>query len=233
MNILITGASGGIGSELVKLYAKNTNNTIVAISRDWEKLSELKRYCEVEFENNIHIYSVDFLAANFNDSLEVALQKQTHFDIVVNNAGYLLNKPFTRYSQQDIENTFKVNVFASIQVCQNVIALNKKKHCHIINIGSMGGFQGSVKFSGLSIYSASKAALASLTECLAEEYKDGNIKINCLALGSVQTEMLANAFPDYQAQLLPKQIAEYIVNFSQRGSEFFNGKIVPVSKTTP
>lgn len=233
MNILITGASGGIGSELVKLYAKNTNNTIVAISRDWEKLSELKRYCEFEFENNIHIYSVDFLATNFNDSLEVVLQKQTHFDIVINNAGYLLNKPFTRYSQQDIENTFKVNVFASIQVCQYVIALNKNKYCHIINIGSMGGFQGSVKFSGLSIYSASKAALASLTECLAEEYKNTNIKINCLALGSVQTEMLANAFPDYQAQLLPKQIAEYIVSFSENGSEFFNGKIVPVSKATP
>src|SRR5665647_2552069 len=69
---------------------------------------------------------------------------------------------------------------------------------HIVNISSMGGYQGSSKYRGLSYYSASKAALACLTECLALEFNRFRISVNCLALGSVQTEMLDEAFPGYK-----------------------------------
>ena len=232
MNILITGASKGIGAELVKQFAANPKNKIIAIARSKELLSNLKEYCAENFNNTIQVYSIDFLAEDFTKVLKNIISNHI-FDIVINNAGYLLNKPFTEYSQQEIENTFKINTYAPIQVCQQVISQNLPKPCHIINIGSMGGYQGSVKFPGLSIYSASKAALANLTECLAEEYKETSIKINCLALGSVQTEMLNNAFPGYQAQLTPQQIAKYIVEFSINGQHYFNGKILPISKTTP
>lgn len=234
MNVLITGASKGIGMELVKQFAVNSNNNIVALSRDQELLLQLKEYCKTEFNNIIHIYSIDFLSPTFSDQLQNILKKENFdFNIVINNAGYLLNKPFTEYTQQEIDNTFKVNTYAPIQICQQIIKQNGVKPCHIINIGSMGGVQGSVKFSGLSLYSSSKAALANLTECLAEEYKESNIKVNCLALGSVQTEMLENAFPNYKAQFSSEQIAGYIFNFSLDGSQFFNGKTIPVSKTTP
>jgi len=232
MNILITGASKGIGAELVKQFASNPKNTVVAVSRNIELLDNLKKYCIDNYSNTIKVYVIDFLAEDFNKELENVIANYK-FDVVINNAGYLLNKPFTDYTQQEIQNTFKVNTYAPIQICQQVIVNNNNHPCHIINIGSMGGYQGSVKFPGLSIYSASKAALANLTECLAEEYKETNIKINCLALGSVQTEMLNKAFPNYKAELTPQQIAEYIVNFSINGKQYFNGKILPISKTTP
>ena len=90
-----------------------------------------------------------------------------------------------------------------------------------------------MEFAGLSVYSSSKAALANLTEVLAEEYKDTNTKINCLALGSAQTEMLQEAFPDYQAKVSAKQMATYIKEFSLSGDKLFNGKILPVSVSTP
>lgn len=234
MNILITGASKGIGVELVKQFATNPNNNIVALSRNQELLIQLKEYCQTQFNNTVHIHSIDFSSNNFSEQLQNILEKENlTFNIVVNNAGYLLNKAFTEYSQQEIENTFKVNTYAPIHICQQVINQNNAQPCHIINIGSMGGFQGSVKFPGLSIYSSSKAALANLTECLAEEYKETRIKINCLALGSIQTEMLNKAFPGYKAQLTPQQMAEYIVSFSINGQQYFNGKILPISNATP
>ena len=107
------------------------------------------------------------------------------------------------------------------------------KQSHILTISSMGGLQGSAKFSGLSLYSASKGALAVLTECLAEELSEQEIKCNCLALGAVQTEMLSKAFPGYTAPLNPEEMAEFIVEFALHGHRYFNGKILPVSLTTP
>ena len=97
----------------------------------------------------------------------------------------------------------------------------------------MGGFQGSVKFKGLSAYSSSKAALVGITECLAEELKDRNIAVNCLCLGSVQTEMFSTAFPSFIASSTTLEMAAYIAEFALEGQKFFNGKIIPVSVSTP
>lgn len=235
MNILVTGASKGIGFEIVKEFAVDKENNIVAISRDIELLQELSEYCVQNFENEIHIHSIDFLSDNFQAELDTIFKDQPkHFDIIVNNAGLLYNKPFTKTSFLHMKNTYQVNVFAPVMLLQTIIPLlDIDKLCHIINVGSMGGYQGSVKFPGLSIYSSSKAALANLTECLAEEYKEKNIIINCLALGSVQTEMLNDAFPDYQAQVSAKEMASYIVDFCNNGAKYFNGKVIPISKSTP
>ena len=97
----------------------------------------------------------------------------------------------------------------------------------------MGGFQGSAKFKGLSIYSAAKGALNILTECLAEEFNEVGIKVNSLALGSVNTEMLQQAFPGYKAMVQPQEMALYIKNFAETAHHYLNGKIIPVSLTTP
>jgi short-subunit dehydrogenase len=235
MNILVTGASRGVGYEMVRKFAKDPSNTIVALSRDLEALNNLKAICKAESNTSIHRYSIDFLSETFRSDLDVVLAKhRVHFDIIINNAGYLINKPFTETSALAIENTYKVNVFSPITILQETFPfLAKHKKCHVINIGSMGGVQGSVKFSGLSIYSSSKAALANLTECLAEEYKDKNIFINCLALGSVQTKMLETAFPGYVAQVSAIEMADYIVKFALQEPIYMNGKILPVSNTTP
>jgi NAD(P)-dependent dehydrogenase (short-subunit alcohol dehydrogenase family) len=104
---------------------------------------------------------------------------------------------------------------------------------HIVNIGSMGGFQGSAKFNGLAAYSASKAALHILTECLAQELVEDKISVNCLALGSAQTEMLEKAFPGYQSPVAAFEMGKYIADFALTGHRFFNGKILPVAMVTP
>ncbi len=235
MNILVTGASRGIGFEIVRQFAKDPDNNIIAIARDITLLESLNEICVKESNNDIHIYCVDFLSSSFaNDLKKVLSENNLHFDIVINNAGFLINKEFTETLYVDIQDVYKVNVFAPMVLLQNIIpSLDDSRMCHIVNIGSMGGYQGSSKFPGLSVYSSSKAALANLTECLAEEYKEKNIKINCLALGSVQTEMLNSAFPGYKAQVKPQEMAKYIVQFSQQKPVYINGKVIPVSNSTP
>ena len=234
-NILITGGSRGIGYELVKQFAADTNNCVVVLSRNINKLEQLKQECAKYNQNVIHIYKVDFKSSTLQKELQNILTKENkHFHIVINNAGVLINKPFTETTTADWQTVFTTNVFAPATLIKEVISYNNtNEQTHIVNISSMGGFQGSVKFAGLSAYSSSKAALANLTEVLAEEYKDTNIKINCLALGSVQTEMLQEAFPDYQAKVSAKQMAKYIYQFALTGTTLFNGKILPVSVTTP
>ena len=235
MNILVTGASKGIGFEIVRQFASNNDNNIIALSRDLKLLQNLLVTCKKENDNSIHVYAVDFLSNSFDDDLKNILSNHnSHFDIIINNAGFLINKAFKETSQEDVQSMYGVNVFAPVKIMQNIIpSLDDNKQCHIINIGSMGGYQGSVKFPGLAIYSSSKAALANLTECLAEEFKEKNIKINCLALGSVQTEMLNKAFPGYQAQVTALEMAKYIVEFSQQIPIYVNGKIIPLSNSTP
>ena len=235
MNVLITGGSRGIGYEIVKQFAADANNYVVVFSRNIDKLAQLKQECAQLYKNNIHVYKVDFNSPALHQEIKNILAKENkHFHVLINNAGVLINKPFHEITTSDWQTIFTANLFAPATLIKEVTNRNNNnEQTHIVNIGSMGGFQGSVKFAGLSAYSSSKAALANLTEVLAEEYKDTNIKINCLALGSVQTEMLQEAFPDYQAKVSAKQMATYIHQFALTGATLFNGKILPVSVTTP
>ncbi|HIP35946.1 MAG TPA: SDR family oxidoreductase [Crocinitomix sp.] len=221
-NIVIVGSSRGIGKELVQLLANDNN--VLALSRNLAPLKDFKK------NSNVIIEKFDVS----NDALTPLLQK--HFksvDIIVNNAGLLINKPLLELSDKDIELSYQTNVFGLIKACQSVVPFMLKKGGHIINIGSMGGFQGSVKFPGLSVYSSSKAAVASFTECLAEELRDTNIKANCLALGAAQTEMLNEAFPDYKAPVSAYEMAKFIADFSLNAHQWINGKVIPVSLSTP
>ena len=97
----------------------------------------------------------------------------------------------------------------------------------------MGGIQGSMKFAGLAAYSSSKGALITLSELLAEEYKEQGVAFNVLALGAVNTEMLQEAFPGYEAPISAAAMADYIFNFALTGNKFHNGKIIQVSSSTP
>ncbi len=234
-NILITGGSRGIGYELVKQFAQHADNYIVVLSRNTDKLKALQAECLKLYNNNITIYPIDFNSSSLSDDLKQVIKKEAkHFNIVVNNAGVLINQPFSKTSLHDFTHIYKVNVFAPALLIQEVLQNNQpEQYAHVVNISSMGGFQGSAKFPGLSVYSSSKAAIANLTEVLAEEYKETNTKFNCLALGAAQTEMLNEAFPDYIAPLSAVQMATYIHQFCTTGAEYFNGKIIPVSLTTP
>lgn len=234
MNILITGGSRGIGKELVELFVADTNNKVVVFSRNQEKMKSIQQQLKEQYNNTIINVALDFLSSNLEEELENTFQQLgLTFDVVINNAGFLINQTFLQTEVKEIEELFKVNFTAPYLINKNIAAKYAATNCHIINIGSMGGVQGSVKFPGLSVYSATKAALANLTECLAEELNETGIKINCLALGSAQTEMLNEAFPDYKSPVSAKDMAQFIYQFSLTGNMLFNGKIIPVAITTP
>lgn len=234
MNILITGGSRGIGKELVELFVADTNNKVVVFSRNQEKMKNMQQQLKEQYNNSIINVAVDFLSSKLEEELENTFQQLgLTFDVVINNAGFLINQPFLQTQTKEIEELFKVNFTAPYLINKNIAAKYAATNCHIVNIGSMGGVQGSVKFPGLSVYSATKAALANLTECLAEELKETGIKINCLALGSAQTEMLNEAFPGYKSPVSAKDMAQFIYQFSLTGNKLFNGKIIPVAITTP
>lgn len=237
MNILITGASKGIGFELAKLFAQNEENLVLGLSRNEKLLKNLKNECiKVNLKTKFKpiVFDLEDAKAIQKDLKSEIEQHCEKLDIVINNAGYLVNKPFDQISIEDINRTMNINLSAPTLLIQSLLPLIKKSNLkHVVNISSMGGFQGSAKFPGLSIYSASKAALSTLTECLAEEYKQDEIKFNCLALGAVNTEMLQSAFPEYKAPLEAHEMAQYIYDFAVKSSNYINGKVIPVSITTP
>lgn len=233
MNVIITGASRGIGYALAKRFSIEKRIKLFIISRTTEKLQQLSEECQkINSRAEIQIISFD-LTRLPSKSLHECLGKN-HIDILINNAGALINKPFAELIEDDIMKMMNTNFLVPVKLIQQLFPqIGGKKPTHIVNIGSMGGFQGSVKFPGLSIYSATKAALASLTECLAVELADKNIYVNYLALGAVKTEMFDEAFPSYEAPVTASEMAEYITDFALKGFRFHNGKVIPVSTSTP
>lgn len=224
MNILVTGANKGIGFEICKEFVKKSEHHVFGLARNISQLEKLS-----EDFPNITPVLFDLEKDNF-ESLNSFLTGKV--DILINNAGFLVNKAFAEISTSDIEKTFAVNFTAPFQLIKTLLP-KFSANAHVVNISSMGGFQGSAKFPGLSVYSASKAALACLTECLAEELKGITIKTNCLCLGAVQTEMLNQAFPGYQAPVSASEMAKFIVDFATNAHKFINGKVIPVSLSTP
>lgn len=230
MNIIITGASRGIGYDTALQLAQDPDHQILVLSRNEEKLAQLAATAS---HQNIDYLSYDLSRPN-KEALAKKIESWDSVDVLINNAGLLRNKPFAKLTDKDWWEIFEVNLFGITRLIRLLLPkLARKGGAHILNMGSMGGVQGSSKFTGLSAYSASKAALANLTECLAEELKEDNIAVNCLALGAVQTEMLAEAFPGYQAPVESNQMGEMVAWFALQGKAFFNGKILPVSISTP
>jgi len=237
MNIVVTGASKGIGYHIAKILANDENNTVIAIARNETLLKELKNECirqDLRSKLRPVVFDIEN-PENVKSGLKNEILKHVQtVDILINNAGTMLNKSFINTEIGEINKVFYTNFISQAVIIQELIPLlNESSIKHVVNISSMGGFQGSAKFAGLSFYSASKAALANLTECLAEEYKEENIRFNCLALGAVNTEMLKQAFPDYKAPLNADEMARFICDFAINGYKYFNGKILPVSVSTP
>lgn len=232
MNVIITGAGKGIGFSTTKVFATNLHN-VIAISRNIDKLNQLAFEFNSLGKGKIIPLKMDLTNQDYS-ILQNHIAEFNQIHILINNAAILVNKPFTETTDEEWLNIYETNVFAAVRLIKYLIPyFSHSVKSHIVNISSMGGYQGSVKFRGLSAYSSSKSALANLTEVLAVELESYNIAVNCLALGSVQTEMLEAAFPNYRANLNPDEIAEFIYQFAISGSKFFNGKILPVSNSTP
>lgn len=223
-NIIITGTSRGIGYELA-LQLANSGNQILAISR--------KTPQELIEHANITCLSVDI---SVDTDLQLVEDFLSHtwknVDCVIHNAGALLFKPFLETSTADFEKIYKVNVFGLASLTRICVPF-MTKGSHVVTISSMGGIQGSLKFPGLAAYSSSKGAVITLSELLSEEYKEQGIAFNVLALGAVQTEMLEEAFPGYEAPISAAEMAAYIANFALTANKYYNGKVLQVSSTNP
>jgi short-subunit dehydrogenase len=223
-NIIITGTSRGIGYELALQFA-NEGHQVLAISRKTPK--------ELIENQNITCLSIDI--SNPEELLQVESFINSTWkkvDVLIHNAGSLLHKQFMQITSEEFQNIYKVNVFAVAELTKICIPF-MEKGSHVVTISSMGGIQGSMKFAGLAAYSSSKGAVITLSELLAEEYKEQGIAFNVLALGAVNTEMLQEAFPGYEAPLSAKEMADYIFNFALTGNKYYNGKVLQVSSSTP
>lgn len=235
--VLITGASAGIGEALAIEIQKYSPKSMILLSRSSEKLMLLKNKM-MDLPNNhtqIEVISVDITDENhLNKALEQIKNQFKEIHILINNAGYLVNKLFLEQDKEDLNRQFYVNYIAPSLIIKGLFPLiNSSEHARIMNISSMGGYQGSSKFSGLSHYSASKGALAVLSECLAVEFQEFNINVNAIALGAINTQMLRAAFPTYQAPLEADELAEFVCNILNSRKMAFNGQVIPLALNNP
>ncbi|MFL9836631.1 SDR family oxidoreductase [Flavobacterium sp. ST-75] len=223
-NIIITGTSRGIGYELALQFA-NAGHKVLAISR---------KVPQAFIENqNISCLAVDISEEDNLQKVQDFIASTWHsVDVLIHNAGALINKPFTQITAHEFEYVYKVNVFG-VAALNRVVLPFMKKGAHVVTISSIGGVKGTVKFAGLAAYSSSKGAVITLSELLAEEYKEQGIAFNVLALGAVNTEMLQEAFPGYEAPLSAVEMANYIYDFALTGNKYYNGKVLEVSSSTP
>ena len=222
-NIVITGSSRGIGLALVQWFSDHQYH-VWALSRNIDPIEALNA-------TNVSAFSIDITNSEaLKHWSETSIPDSV--DILINNAGKLINKPFSETTQSDFESVYKVNVFGLANLTRTLLS-KMSSDSHIVNISSMGGINGTSKFPGLAAYSSSKGAVSILTELLAEEFKESGPSVNALALGAVQTEMLSEAFPGLDVSMDTKTMAAYIAQFALTGHHFYNGKVLPVSNSTP
>jgi NAD(P)-dependent dehydrogenase (short-subunit alcohol dehydrogenase family) len=229
MNIVVIGGTRGIGKEIVLNLSADNKNKILVAGRNESSLKALSALRSNICTLTLDLADFDSDGERFLNALKADFDK---VDILINVAGAIIAKNFDNITSDEARHLMEINFIGPASVIKTLKPL-MPDGAHIVNISSMGGFQGSQKYPGLSYYSASKAALSCLTECLATEFKSTGIRVNCLALGAVQTEMLGEAFPGYRAPLSANEMAEYISWFALNGQKYFNGKIVPVALNNP
>jgi NAD(P)-dependent dehydrogenase (short-subunit alcohol dehydrogenase family) len=230
--IIVTGASRGIGRATVRALVLDHGRSVLAVSRDRIALESLEVECSIG-PGMLRTLSSDLTRDGAISEVLGTIRDHRVMGLV-NNAGLLIKRPIGEWKIEDLGHLFRANLFVPLLLSQALASqLDGDPPGHVVNLGSMGGFQGSVKFPGLAGYSSSKAALANLTECLAEEWKGRGIRCNCLAIGAVDTAMMREAFPGYRAPVTADEAGAFVARFALEGHRMFNGKILPMALSTP
>ncbi len=231
MNVIITGASRGIGNATARRFLSVAGYRLGVVARHEAPLQQLHEACVPG--STVIPYVFDLSGGEVNGLTEAIMRDFDRVDILINNAGYLVNKPFAALEREDYLQSMEVNFLAPLFLIRQLLPLLERSEVkHVVNITSMAGFQSITKVPGLAAYSASKAALNNLTELLAVEMEETGLRINALAPGTVDTEMLRKAMPGYRAQVSPPEMAEYIFSFATTAWQVINGKVIPVALTT-
>lgn len=226
--ILITGASRGIGYETALKLAAN-KHTVIATARTEKKLKKLSNAAK---SGKIIPVSADLTKDEDIQKLAAVMKDYDTLNGLINNAGAVHRESFMDTDISVFQELMDVNLFGVIRLIKALKA-KLKKGSHIINISSMSGYQGSLKFTGLTAYGASKAAVVGFSEILSTEFAEEGISVNCLCLGAVQTEMFEDAFPGFSAPVSPQQMGGFLADFVLNGHQFFNGKVLPVALNNP
>jgi len=229
-NCLITGATGGLGKEIAKEFAKNGCNLFLT-GRNNDKLNSLKN----ELENSVNEIKIDFEDADLSDDGEIQklIEKVkntfVNIDILVNCAGVFPVKLLSDSTVEDFENCFSVNVKAAFILCKEFSqGMISKKWGRIINIASSGAYNGRSK---TVVYRASKHALLGLSRSLHSELKEYNVRTFCVSPGPIKTSMghdiIKNENPDerFDSFMNPNEIAEFIAYLISFDNEMVSEEI--------
>ena len=222
-NCLITGATGGLGKEIAKEFAKNGCNLFLT-GRNNDKLNSLKN----ELENDQ--IKIDFEDADLSDDGEIQKLVEkvrgvfANIDILVNCAGVFPVKLLSDSTVEDFEKCFGVNVKAAFVLCKEFSqGMISKKWGRIINIASSSAYAG---FKNTSIYCSSKHALLGLSRSLHSELKEHNVRTFCVSPGSIKTPMGKSVTgQNYETFLNPSEIAELIVHLVSFDNEMISQEI--------
>lgn len=227
-NVLVTGGSGGIGNAIASLFAKNGYNVGVVYNSD-------KKGAEVLLDENdrIEIFKCDVSNREEVEALFMEFhEKIGKVDILVNNAGVAQQKLFLDITPDEWERIFAINVTGVFNMCQCALKdMVAKGEGSIVNVSSIWGVKGA---SCEAHYSATKAAIISLTESLAKEYGLSNIRVNCVAPGVIDTKMNAHLSSDDLAELAnnaalgrigkANEVAEAVYFLASEKANFITGQ---------
>ncbi len=197
LNILITGASGGIGTSLSKAFTSTKANLFLLGSSE-DKIAKLRD--ELPSTENINFFSVDLSkrenVTNFCDSI---IEKYGGISVVINNAGITEDNLFIRMSDSSWDKVFAINLDASMIICRKFIrGMMKNKWGRIVNISSVVASMGN---PGQSNYVAAKGALNGLTKSIALEVATRGITVNCISPGFIDTAMTAKLTDDQKLKI--------------------------------
>lgn len=233
--IIVTGASRGIGREIVKELAHKGYIIVANYNKSENKAMELKK--ELESQNiNIDIFKADVSKREEVKKLvEFTLDKYKKIDVLINNAGISESKLFTDITDEDFNRMINVNLYSAFCVIQEVLPIMiHNKNGSVINMSSVWGMVGA---SCETIYAISKAGMDAMTKSLAKELGPSNIRVNSIAPGFIDTDMNKNISENIKKEIIneiplqrigkPIDIAKcvnWLIN-----DEFITGQIISIN----
>ena len=231
--ILITGATGGIGSELVKLYTSR-DYFVLAFGTNNEKLSFLKD----KYKDKIEVFSCDMKnKEDIKSTFEKNESELNNVSILVNNAGITRDNLFIRLSETDWDDVMNVNFIAHTVFCKLVLkSMMKKRWGRIVSISSDAAKIGN---PGQANYVSSKGALEAFTKTIANEVAKRGITVNCVSPGFIKTEIIDTIDPstlDNMIKMIPtghigsvSDIANAVFFLTSEESSYITGQILHVN----
>lgn len=232
---VVTGASSGIGRASAIALAKQGAKVTLA-ARRMGKLEELKKEIEALGGEALAVKTDVLKKEEIENMVQKTVERWGKIDILLNNAGIAVMKPFLELTQEDWDKTLEVNLRGQFLVAQAVAKeMQKQEYGRIINIASVASGQQGFGAVGAAHYSASKGGVAAFTEALAMELAPFNINVNCIAPGLIATEMTEFILKDEQAKKgmlarIPKgrpgkaeEIASTVVFLASKEAEYVNG----------